>query len=134
MLDVALMQSLVKRGKVEDWLGEYGQVIIDECHHVSAVSFEQVIRKCPAYYKLGLTATVVRKDGQHPIVLMNLGDVRYSAKRNASLPAFAQKVIPCFTNFIMPTQSEEPAIQDIFSALWKDGERNAMIVSDISCG
>ena len=74
---------MVKKETVVDWISEYGQIIVDECHHISSVSFERIIRKCPARYRLGLTATVVRKDGQHPIILMNLGDVRYSDNRKS---------------------------------------------------
>jgi hypothetical protein len=58
VVDIALMQSLVKKDTVADWISDYGQVIVDECHHVSAASFERIIRKCPAYYRLGLSATV----------------------------------------------------------------------------
>jgi len=131
IIDVAVMQSIVKKDKVEDWIAEYGQIIVDECHHISAASFERIIRKCPAYYRLGLSATVIRKDGQHPIVLMNLGEVRYSNTRNnASL--FLQKVFPCLTGFIMPTESNiPPAIQDIFHNLYMNEDRNKQIIQDI---
>jgi superfamily II DNA or RNA helicase len=130
-LDVAVMQSLVKKDKVEDWVNDYGQIIVDECHHISAVSFEKTIRKCPAFYRLGLSATLVRKDGQQPIVLMNLGAVRYSDNRKNTVAPFAQKVLSVFTSFIMPPAAQKPAIQDIFGALWKDEERNTLIVRDI---
>jgi superfamily II DNA or RNA helicase len=55
------MQSLVKKDKVEDWINDYGQIIVDECHYISAASFEQIVRQCPAHYRLGLSATVVLK-------------------------------------------------------------------------
>ncbi|MDR1240195.1 MAG: hypothetical protein LBK27_08770, partial [Treponema sp.] len=71
-----------------------------ECHHISAVSFESVIRKCPAYYRLGLSATITRKDGQQPIVLMNLGEPCYTAPRHSA--RFIQKVIPRYTGFQLP--------------------------------
>jgi len=137
IIDIAVMQSLVKKNKVENWIAEYGQIIVDECHHVSASSFEQIIRKCPAYYRLGLSATVIRKDGQHPIVMMNLGEVRYSNNRNTAL--FVQKIFPCYTNLTLPVvQNEkdqkdntEPAIHDIFKNLYLNEERNKMIVQDI---
>ena len=61
-IDVAVMQSIVKKDIVEDWIADYGQIIVDECHHISASSFERIVRKCPAYYRLGLSATVIRKD------------------------------------------------------------------------
>src|SRR5206468_3734755 len=57
MIDVSLVQSLVRKGVVDDRVGEYGHIIIDECHHVSAHSFEQVLRRAKAKYVLGLSAT-----------------------------------------------------------------------------
>jgi superfamily II DNA or RNA helicase len=131
IIDIAVMQSIVKKDKVEDWVAEYGQIIVDECHHISAASFERIIRKCPAYYRLGLSATVIRKDGQHPIVLMNLGEVRYSNTRNSST-FFAQRVFPRFTGFNISTESNIPsAIQDIFHSLYINEDRNKLIIQDI---
>jgi superfamily II DNA or RNA helicase len=110
---------------------EYGQIIVDECHHISAASFERIIRKCPAYYRLGLLATIIRKDGQHPIVLMNLGEVRYSNTRNnASL--FSQNVFLRLTCFNMPTEPNiPPTIQDIFHNLYMNEDRNKLIIQDV---
>jgi superfamily II DNA or RNA helicase len=138
VIDIAVMQSVVKKDKVEDWITEYGQIIVDECHHISASSFERIVRKCPAYYRLGLSATVIRKDGQHPIVLMNLGEVRYSGSRKNTVP-FVQKVIPRFTSFCLDPgqgtteqkETEAPAIQDIFRSLYPDEDRNKLIIQDI---
>jgi len=123
------MQSVVKRNKVEDWISDYGQIIVDECHHISASSFERIVRNCPAYYRLGLSATVIRKDGQHPIVLMNLGEVRYSNTSTNAEFFFAQKIFPRHTNFRM--DNEDSAIQDIFHDLYLNNERNEMIIKDI---
>ncbi|MDR1047879.1 MAG: DEAD/DEAH box helicase family protein, partial [Treponema sp.] len=77
-IDIAVMQSLSRKDGIPEWIKDYGQIIVDECHHISAASFECVIRKCPAYYRLGLSTTITRKDGQQPIVLMNLGEPRYT--------------------------------------------------------
>jgi len=134
IIDIAVMQSIVKKNKVEDWVAEYGQIIIDECHHISAASFERIIRKCPAYYRLGLSATVVRKDGQHPIVIMNLGEVRYSKTHGAIL--FSQKIFPRFTKYNLPDGQEIKEnsilpIQDIFHSLYINEDRNKMIIQDI---
>jgi superfamily II DNA or RNA helicase len=62
LIDIALIQSLVRKGEVDDIVGDYGHLIIDECYHLSAVSFEQVARRIKARYVLGLSATVTRKD------------------------------------------------------------------------
>src|SRR5262249_8485970 len=72
-LDVAIIQSLVRKGAVNQLVGDYGHVIVDECHHLSAQSFEQVVRRARAKFVTGLSATVTRKDGHHPIVLMQCG-------------------------------------------------------------
>lgn len=90
IIDIAIMQSLIKSNVVNDVVGEYGHVIVDECHHLSAVSFEQVIRACKAKYVLGLTATATRKDGHHPIIFMQCGPIRYKvdAKKQALLRPF----------------------------------------------
>jgi superfamily II DNA or RNA helicase len=63
LIDIAVMQSLVKKDTVEEWVKDYGHIIVDECHHISAASFERIIRKYPAHYRLGLSATLVRRDG-----------------------------------------------------------------------
>ncbi|MEA2094028.1 MAG: DEAD/DEAH box helicase family protein, partial [Pseudomonadota bacterium] len=76
-VDVALIQSLSRKGVVDDIVGEYGHLVVDECHHISARSFEIVARQCKANYVTGLSATVTRKDGHHPIIFMQCGPVRY---------------------------------------------------------
>jgi len=133
-IDVALIQSVSRKGVVEDWVGEYGQVIVDECHHISAYSFEQVIRSSSAKYKVGLSATLTRKDGQHPIVLMNLGPVRYtvSAKKQAAERSFEHFVKMRLTDFMFEQVGLVPiAIQDVFSRLWENELRNRLIVRDV---
>lgn len=69
-VDVAVIQSLVRQGVVDDCIAQYGHLIVDECHHLSAHSFEQVVRRAKAKFVLGLSATVTRKDGHHPIIFM----------------------------------------------------------------
>ena len=76
-IDVAVIQSLSRKGEVDDLVADYGQVIVDEAHHLSAFSFERVLKQVKARYVMGLTATPVRKDGHHPIILMQCGPIRY---------------------------------------------------------
>jgi superfamily II DNA or RNA helicase len=61
---------------VDDLVAEYGHVIVDECHHLSAHSFVLVIRQAKARFVVGLSATIARKDGHHPIIFMQCGPVR----------------------------------------------------------
>lgn len=136
-IDVALIQSLVRKGEVDDCVADYGQLIVDECHHLSAVSFEAVARQCKAKYVLGLTATPIRKDGQQPIIFMQCGPVRYhvDAKTQAKKRPFDHAVIPRYTEFQLPVtitqQYERPPIQTVYAELAKHESRNQMILSDV---
>jgi len=134
-LDVAVIQSLIRKGEVKDIVAEYGQVIVDECHHVSAFSFERVLRKVKAKYVVGLTATPVRKDGHHPIILMQCGPIRFnvSSKKQAAASAFQYEVIPRVTKFTVPAEWNGIGIQEIYTALVKDEQRTDLIVADVVC-
>lgn len=103
-IDVAIIQSLVRQGVVDDRVAGYGHVIVDECHHLSAQSFERVLRHARARYVLGLSATVTRKDGHHPIITMQCGPIRHrvSARLQATTRPFAHLVHVHPTTF-MPT-------------------------------
>ncbi|WP_240689068.1 DEAD/DEAH box helicase family protein [Ammoniphilus sp. YIM 78166] len=79
-IDIALMQSINRKGTIQGFVSEYGHVIVDECHHLGAYSFEQIMNQVKARYVLGLTATPIRKDGHHPIIMMQCGPVRYKAE------------------------------------------------------
>jgi len=135
-LDVAMIQSLIKKGVVSDIVGNYGYLIIDECHHISAVSFEQVVRQSKAIYLTGLSATIARKDGHQPIIFMQCGPVRYKVndRDQAAKRPFDHKVIVRPTSFKLPFHLQNTAaqsIQEVYSSLEKDNDRNQMIVEDV---
>jgi superfamily II DNA or RNA helicase len=136
MIDVAMIQSLSDKGAVNDLVGNYGQVIVDECHHISAASFEQVIRQAKARFIVGLSATVTRQDGHHPIIFMQCGPIRYRVddRQQAAARTFTHKVIVRRTDFVLPNRLEntpEPSIQEVYALLAADLQRNQMIVEDI---
>jgi len=132
-LDVAMIQSLVRKGRVADIVESYGQVIVDECHHVPAVSFERVLSEVKARYVVGLTATPHRRDGHHPILAMQLGPVRFAVnpKSQAARRPFNHSLITRETAFRLESSSENPAIQDIYTALVQDEARNRLILDDV---
>ena len=135
VVDVAVIQSLVRKGEVDDVVADYGHLIVDECHHLSAVSFEAVARRCKARYVLGLSATVTRRDGHHPIIFMQCGPVRFrvDARRQAAKRPFSHRVVLRDTHFALPEalDADRPPIQSIYGALAKDEERNELIVDDV---
>ena len=135
VIDVAIIQSLTKNQSVADLVANYGQVIFDECHHLSAVSFEMVAKACKAKYVLGLSATLTRKDGHHPIVFMQCGAVRHqvSAKKQALARPFEHYVTQRHTVFMTPENNFPVtlSIHDVYQALVADVERNQFIIEDI---
>ena len=132
-VDVALIQSLQRKGEVKDLVAEYGQIIVDECHHISAFTFERVMRQAKAKYVVGLTATPTRKDGHHPIIFMQCGPVRFShsARAMAESTPFEHLVIPRKTEFSMAPGHGDAAIHEIYAALVGDPARNDLIVEDL---
>jgi superfamily II DNA or RNA helicase len=132
-LDLAVIQSLIRKGEVKDLVAEYGQVIVDECHHVSAFSFERVLKKVKAKYVVGLTATPIRKDGHHPIILMQCGPIRFNvgSKKQVAASAFQYEVIPRLTEFTVPPEWNGIGIQEIYTALVHDDQRSDLIVADV---
>ena len=132
MIDVGMIQSLNQKGVVKDIVAEYGQIIVDECHHVSAFSFEQVLRQVKAKYIVGLTATPVRKDGHHPIIIMQCGPIRFRVdpRRQAHERPFEHVVIPRHTGFRIH-EGIEDGIQPVYTALMRDERRNDLIFDDL---
>jgi superfamily II DNA or RNA helicase len=135
VVDVALIQSLVRKGEVDDIIGDYGHLVVDECHHLSAVSFELVARRTKARFVLGLSATVTRKDGHHPIIFMQCGPVRFrvDARNEAVKRPFHHRVQIRETSFQLPEQADGSLllIQRIYNALANDEARNALIFDDV---
>ena len=119
VIDVALIQSLQRKGEVRDFVADYGHVIVDECHHLAAFSFEQIMKQVKAKYVVGLTATPTRKDGHHPIIFMQCGPVRFSvsARDAAARSPLQHYLMPRPTNFRMPMETPDVTIQDIYRAL-----------------
>lgn len=133
VLDVAMMQSLVRKDEVADLVATYGQIIVDECHHLPAFSFERVLAEVKARYVVGLTATPYRRDGHQPIIHMQCGPTRYSLdrKQQESRDAFTRRLILRETSFTVSDSDKETTIQEIYALLASDRERNRFILDDI---
>ncbi|MDF2669036.1 MAG: restriction endonuclease subunit [Paenibacillus sp.] len=133
IVDIAIIQSLNHKGEIKPFISEYGQIVVDECHHVSAYSFEQVLMKAQAKYVFGLTATPKRQDGQEAIVSMQLGPIRMKidAKMLTGSRGFSLMVVPRYTDFQMSGSSVQPSIQDVFQTLVTDETRNTLIFDDL---
>jgi superfamily II DNA or RNA helicase len=114
---------------VDPLVEDYGHVIVDEFHHVGAVSFDAILRRVRARYVLGLTATPIRRDGQQPITFMQCGPIRHAAARPADAPADLL-VIPHFLDRHIGL-TPEAGIQDVFRHLADDPERTTAIAGEV---
>lgn len=128
-IDIAVIQSLSRRGQVNALVESYGHVIVDECHHLGAVSFDAILKRVKARYVLGLTATPVRRDGLQPIVFMQCGPTRHTAARPATAPHDLE-VIPHLLDQPIDLP-REAGIQDVFRHLANDPIRTAAIAAAI---
>lgn len=134
-LDVASFQALFKKDNIEELVKNYGLVIVDECHHVAAFSFEKVLKAIRSKYVYGLTATPTRKDGWHKIIYMQCGDirVRVSNKELKQNKEMEHTVIVKKTNYkYIPTEEKDKIqISEILSDMCHNVFRNSLIIEDI---
>ena len=129
-IDIAVMQSLSRQGEVNALVENYGQVIVDECHHVGAASFDAILKRTKAKYVLGLTATPIRRDGLQPVIFMQCGPIRHTAARPASAPHHLE-VVPrsrC-ARIDLPAAA---GIQDVFRHLANDPFRTDAIATEVA--
>ncbi|MHA6909639.1 TOTE conflict system archaeo-eukaryotic primase domain-containing protein [Ralstonia pseudosolanacearum] len=128
-IDIAVMQSVSRQGEVNPLVEHYGQVIVDECHHVGAVSFDAILKRAKAKYVLGLTATPIRRDGQQPIIFMQCGPIRYTAATPIGSPHDLEVVFRShITRIDLPPDA---GIQDVFRCLANDLGRTAAIAAEV---
>jgi superfamily II DNA or RNA helicase len=128
-IDIAVMQSLNRKGEVNSLVENYGQIIVDECHHLSAFSFEGILKRAKAKFVLGLTATPIRRDGRQPIIFMQCGHIRHTAAKSESMPQLLRvvpKMLPAPINL-----PQDAAIQDVFRHLATNNQRAEFIATTI---
>lgn len=128
-IDIAVMQSLSRQGEVNPLVENYGHLIVDECHHVGAASFDAILKQAKAKYVLGLTATPIRRDGQQPIIFMQCGPTRHTAAKPTGAP-HDLAVTPC----MLPSRidlPQEAGIQDVFRHLAMDQVRTDAIAAEV---
>ena len=127
-IDIAVMQSLVRRENLGELLDSYGHIVIDECHHLSAFSFEALLKQVNAKYIVGLTATPIRRDGHHPIIFMQCGPLRHSAKALENIPETLEVRLQYLPAPIIPPNS---SIHEVFRIIAADSIRNKQIAKDV---
>lgn len=132
IIDIALIQSCLDEDGVKPFVQDYGMVIVDECHHVSSITFEQVLMSIKTHTIYGLTATPIRKDGHQPIIFMQCGPIRFSTdvKSQIAKQSFDRFLIPRFTSYNSILE-DRLSIATLYKYLSEDEIRNNLIVEDI---
>ena len=135
IVDIAVMQSLSRKGEVKECVKNYGMIIADECHHASAFTYEQILKTTNAKYIYGLTATPTRKDGHHPILFMHCGPIRYrdDPKKQAESRPFDHYIVPRFTSLriLLDSDAKDVSIQELYTEIVDNDYRNQQIIDDV---
>jgi superfamily II DNA or RNA helicase len=139
VVDVATLQTVAKRTDLAELSAAYGLVIVDECHHLPAVAFEQAVRQIPVRRWLGLTATPYRRDGLDQLIVQQCGPVRHRITHHErdTLDGGQQLrrdllVKPTGFRYVTDDDLSRPgAIQAVYRALVDDTGRNEQVVDDV---
>jgi superfamily II DNA or RNA helicase len=128
IIDLGMLQSLKRFDDLESFFSKYGFVIVDECHHLPAFTFEACVKKAPVRYILGLTATPYRRDGLQEIITLQCGSIRHTM--TSVEDSFSRTLFVRETPFTF-SDDEHPPIQEIFRCLVRDDARNELIRTDV---
>lgn len=114
IVDVAMIQSVARRDRPAELFERYGLVVVDECHHLPAVSFEACVRQAPSRRWVGLTATPYRRDGLEGIIALHCGPTRFElAAKDADDIALVRRELIVHETQSMVTEDAAPAIQAV---------------------
>ena len=132
IIDIAMIGSLGKEDYINPMVRDYGMIIVDECHHAAAATFENVLRASAAKYVYGMSATVKRGDKQERKLLMQLGPIRhrYTAKERAIKQGIGHYVYPRFTRMVDMSPSDDKHISELYRLIVDSELRNMQIVAD----
>ncbi|QNM92689.1 DEAD/DEAH box helicase [Aliarcobacter cryaerophilus] len=120
-IDIATMQSL---NNIPELVENYTQVIVDECHHIPALTFEQIVKNFKGRYILGLSATPNRKDELDPILYQQLGNISYEYKKPKT---HTNRLLVIKTEFASSADNYAAIINELVS----NEDRNRQIVKTI---
>ena len=134
VIDVASIKSIWNNGKFNDFVKNYGMIIIDECHHLAAFTYESAVNTVTAKYVYGVTATPERENGHTPIIKMQCGAIRYEVdfkKFNKELNVpMKVYVVNNHLNFVNEKITDY-SINEINNFITKDVIRTEKIIKDV---
>lgn len=135
VIDVASIKSIWNNGDVSDITKNYGMIIIDECHHTAAYTFEQAINTGNSKYIYGISATPERENGHTPIIKMQCGDIRYKVdalKFNKQLNIPMKVMVKHSHLSFVDSKIDNYELNEINDFIAKDILRSEKIIRDIN--
>jgi len=133
-ITVAMIQSLSKameKNETKELMNSFGTVIVDECHHIPAETYQKAISRLPTFYLYGLTATPFRKYSDGKLIFIYLGDVIYEVK-TAEVPNQSKAtIIIRNTTLDVPFNSKTDRFETLSKILIHDSARNMLILDDV---
>lgn len=133
-VDIASIKTIYNNGKFNDIVKNYGMIIIDECHHSSAYTYESALNTVNAKYVYGVSATPEKENGHTPIINMQCGNIRYKVdlkefnkNLNLSMKVYPKKL---HLNFV-DKNIIDYSLNEIYSFISKDVIRNSIVIKDI---
>jgi superfamily II DNA or RNA helicase len=131
-ITVAMIQSLSKKlEKQPDLTNSFGTVLIDECHHIPAETYNNTIAKLIPYYQYGLTATPFRKYNDGKIIFIHLGEIIAEIKPNEIDAYKRSRIVVRKTDFNFPFYPKTDQFETLSKILIHDTGRNKLIINDV---
>ena len=133
-ITVAMIQSLGKalESAEESTLSNaFGTIIIDECHHVPAESYQRVVSQLNSYFLYGLTATPFRKYNDGKLIFMYIGGGIHEIKAPEIRNQQATQIIIKDTDLFVPFNTKTDRFETLFKILIHDSARNQLILNDV---
>jgi len=132
---VALIQTLAKKlsneNDAQKLASAFGTMIIDECHHIPAKSFREVVHQLSPYYQYGLTATPFRKSNDEKLIFVYLGNIISEIKPQQIEHYKKARVVIRETNLNVPFNPKTDHFETLSKILVHDSERNKLILNDV---
>lgn len=132
---VALIQTLAKKlsneNDAQKLVSAFGTIIIDECHHIPAKSFREVVHQLSPYYQYGLTATPFRKSNDEKLIFVYLGNIISEIKPQQIEHYKKARVVIRETNLNVPFNPKTDHFETLSKILVHDSERNKLILNDV---
>lgn len=132
IVDLVTLQTLARRDDASEVFDGYGLVVVDECHHLPAATFERCVRAAANRRWVGLTATPRRRDGLEGILHMQLGPVRHLMSEDVASTVLVRRDLIVHETLTDPEAPEDAPVQTVLGRVAADEERTKTICEDVA--